>query len=78
MKVKDEYRTNSLSLKPGGQEVTVLYENGKSYTYDKIKNPSLYIRNISDKKPAKISKVFLNGDEVWNPTVSESPWIFKS
>ena len=40
MKVKDEHRTNPLSLEPGGGVVRVTFKNGKFRDYDKIKNPA--------------------------------------
>lgn len=46
MKVADNYRTNSLSLKPGGCTIVVEYNNGHIFEYDKIKNPDAYIRKI--------------------------------
>jgi len=42
-KVGDEYRTNVLSHKPGGYTVTIVYHNGKSLDYNKIKFPQKYI-----------------------------------
>jgi hypothetical protein len=77
LKVKDDYRTNALSLIPGGEEVTVIYENGKSYIYDKVKKPSLYIKNLSGKSDNTIAKVLVNGKLVWDSTVSDDPWVFK-
>lgn len=47
--VNDEYRTNSLSLQPGGTTVKVHYENGKSRIYDKIKNVEAYTRFMENK-----------------------------
>lgn len=44
--VPDDYRTNTLSLKPGGVSLVVVLESGKVYGYDKVKMPSKYIRKI--------------------------------
>ena len=46
--VKDEYRTNPLSHKPGGYRVKIC-KNGKVYVYDKVKNPKAYARKINGK-----------------------------
>ena len=43
MKVKDKYRTNELSLRPGGCTVVVEFMDGRVLEYDKIKNPGAYI-----------------------------------
>lgn len=47
--VKDEYRTNYLSLIPGGTDVVIEYKSEKVLGYDKIKEPNLYIENILEK-----------------------------
>jgi hypothetical protein len=44
--VDDRFRTNKLSLKPGGSTVVVRYKDGHEREYDKIKNTKAYIRNI--------------------------------
>jgi hypothetical protein len=57
MDVKDEYRTNPLSLKPGGYTVMVEYRDGTILCYDKIKNPNAYIERVylnPDVKEAKV------------------------
>jgi hypothetical protein len=59
-KVSDEFRKNSLSLKPGGDELTIHLKNGKILTYDKIKNYSRYIQSLSFKED--ISRIDLNGE----------------
>lgn len=46
LKVADPYRTNQLSIQPGGVIVVVEYADGKILEYDKVKNPSAYIRSI--------------------------------
>ena len=37
MYVSDEFRTNHLSLKPGGSTVEIIYKSGEVRIYDKIK-----------------------------------------
>jgi hypothetical protein len=57
--VKDEYRTNPLSLIPGGYTVMVEYKDGTILFYDKIKNPNAYIEMIylnQDVKEATVVK----------------------
>jgi len=46
LRVTDQYRRNTLSVKPGGSNVVVSYTNGTVYIYDKIKNPSAYINSV--------------------------------
>jgi hypothetical protein len=62
IKVKDEHRTNELSLRPGGSEVTVKYGDGRVLTYDKIKNPEAYVNRLSK---LDISEILVNGTKVW-------------
>ncbi len=47
MNVKDEHRTNPLSLQPGGGVVRVTFKNGEFRDYDKIKNPAAFIQQIN-------------------------------
>ena len=42
IKVTQEFRTNALSLKPGGSTVTVIYDNNIELEYNNIKNPQAY------------------------------------
>jgi hypothetical protein len=49
IKVADEYRTNDLSLVPGGKTVSVTYSNGKTLVYDKVKSPAKYIAALKAK-----------------------------
>jgi hypothetical protein len=49
IKVADEYRTNDLSLVPGGKTVSVTYSNGKTLVYDKVKSPAKYIAALKSK-----------------------------
>lgn len=62
--VGDEYRTNHLSLKPGGSTVKVIYNNQPFRQYDKIKYPKAYVNKITDKDP-NIIKVEVDGKLFW-------------
>ena len=55
--VKDKYRTNPLSLTPGGSSVTVTFSDGFSQTYDKVKFPNAFIRKINESKERKFPVV---------------------
>ena len=57
----DEYRTNPLSLQPGGITVRVVLENGQIISYDKVKKPWHYIKTII----SKLEK----GEDKYNSTV---------
>lgn len=63
MKVGDEFRTNPLSLKPGGSLVTVIFNSGRTLEYDKVKSPKKYIARIPDKET--ISRILIDGRQVW-------------
>jgi hypothetical protein len=65
--VTDDFRTNPLSLKPGGYDVTVIYQSGKSFTYDKIKNPANYVTRISsNSKYGQIVEILIDGNSKWS------------
>ena len=42
----DESRTNELSLEPGGVTLTVTTRDGKSISYDKVKNHWAYAKKV--------------------------------
>ena len=42
----DESRTNELSLSPGGVTLKVTTRNGKSISYDKVKNHWAYAKKV--------------------------------
>lgn len=44
--VTDEYRTNPMSLVPGGTTVEIDKRSGKTLIYDKIKFPQKYVREV--------------------------------
>ena len=63
--VSDEFRTNGLSLTPGGSTVTVELSNGETKTYDKVKNWKAYVNAILDKNPNVIN-VHVDTKLVWS------------
>ena len=69
--VADKYRTNQLSLEPGGYQVTIIHQDGKPFVYDKIKNPVSYVRYISRESKAngKIVEILIEGNTVWKEGV---------
>jgi hypothetical protein len=65
--VSDEFRTNQLSLTPGGSNVVVNYENGETKAYDKVKNPKAYINAIV-KTNNTIESIYVNTELFWQKT----------
>jgi|688.fasta_scaffold309103_1 hypothetical protein len=63
IKVADEYRTNPLSIQPGGDEIKVYLMDGMVYTYDKIKSPAKYINRLEFKD--NIVRIDINGKQAW-------------
>jgi hypothetical protein len=61
MKVKDEFRKNSLSLTSGGSTVYIKYLDGKSFEYDKVKNPHAYCKSLLKKSTKKITEIRIDG-----------------
>lgn len=76
LKVEDRYRTNQLSMEPGGYEVTIIHEGSDTFIYDKIKRPGSYIKGISSVNQIKpIIKILIDGEEVWNVRHDKTePW----
>ena len=77
LRVSDGYRTNELSLQPGGYEVTVVYENGKRFIYDKVKKPGNYVKSIALKPTAngEIVEILVNNMIMWQRGVGDKqPW----
>jgi hypothetical protein len=69
IRVADEYRTNAMSLTPGGSVVEVTRRSGVSLIYDKIKMPERYIREIypkvnNDTDP--IDEITVDGNHVFH------------
>jgi hypothetical protein len=75
-RVGDEFRTNSLSLIPGGKKVTVVYSNGVKLVYDKVKNPGKYIKSISEKDSPNgaMMEILVEGKSVWTNQSTRNPW----
>jgi hypothetical protein len=74
LRVGDHWRTNPLSLKPGGHDVTVIWQSGETRVYDKVKSPKGYVASIS-KKPTKhglIMEVWVDGKLEWKRDDSAS------
>lgn len=61
--VADQFRTNDLSLKPGGSSVSVIYQDGSQKIYTKVKNPKAYVQAIT--KDLNITKVLVDGNIYW-------------
>lgn len=65
MRVEDEYRTNPLSLVPGGEEVFVYYGE-RIRIYDKVKNPLAYGKSlIKLAKERGITKIEIKNEILW-------------
>jgi hypothetical protein len=75
MRVGDEFRTNSLSLTPGGSLVSVTYQGGAVKEYDKVKFPRAYVGRIKDRE--HIVEIKVNGNLVWDKTNSKKFWEVK-
>lgn len=67
IKVADEFRKNPMSLIDGGYDVTIVWEDGTKYTYDKVKKPSNYVSHIAKKvsKHGLMVEVLVDGSIVW-------------
>lgn len=77
VKVKDKYRTNPLSLEPGGYNVVVVYEGGLKLVYDKVKKPGWYVKSISEKNKehGKIVQIFVDNNLAWDSSNTDrEPW----
>ncbi len=72
MRVGDEYRTNPLSLRPGGSIVSVVFSNGRTLEYDKVKSPRKYVASIPERED--IVQVSVNGSPVWNSSEKIKYW----
>ena len=62
--VQDKFRTNLLSLIPGGTTVVVEYHNGEVLGYDKIKRPSDYIGKFFEDSSRITSYEYCKMDEL--------------
>ena len=70
IRVADQYRTNPLSVEPGGDEVTVYTRDGRVRTYDKVKSPQKCIANLHFKED--IVRIDINGESAWT---SQEPGV---
>ena len=61
--VHDRFRTNELSVQPGGSTVTVFYLDGLNRIYKNIKVPKAYINSIV--KDETITSVQVDGEVYW-------------
>lgn len=61
--VHERFRTNELSLKPGGYTITVVYNNHTQRVYNNVKNPTAYIRSIA--KDETIVQALVDGEVYW-------------
>jgi hypothetical protein len=78
LKVTDNYRTNPLSLKPGGSTVKSIHERGKVFVYDKVKSPGAYIKRMNtDARIAEygaIVEILIDDVSVWTNGSGRQPW----
>ena len=72
MRVGDKFRTNPLSLKPGGSIVSVVFSDGETREYDKIKYPRKYVATIP--KRDSIVLIYVDGKEVWSTKEKIKYW----
>lgn len=61
--VHERFRTNELSLRPGGYTVTVIYSDGSQRIYNNVKNPKAYINSIA--KDETIVKALVDSEVYW-------------
>lgn len=61
MEVGDQFRKNPLSHRPGGSVIELIFKEGYSRIYDKIKSPSAYIAKLD---LSKIQTIIVDGREV--------------
>ena len=78
LRVTDNYRTNPLSLEPGGSTVKAIHEKGKVFVYDKVKNPGAYIKRISTDTKTRdhgaIVEILINDTSVWTSGSGREAW----
>lgn len=78
IKVTDNYRTNPLSLKPGGSTIKAIHEKGKVFVYDKVKSPGAYIKRINTdskiEEHGAIVEILINDISVWTSGSDRHPW----
>lgn len=72
MRVSDEFRTNPLSLRPGGSVVSVVFADGSTREYDKVKYPRKYVSTIPRKED--IVLIYVDGKEAWSAKEKIKYW----
>lgn len=76
--VNDNYRTNPLSLQPGGSKVKAIHERGKVFVYDKVKRPGAYIKRMNTEvkiaQYGPIVEILINDVSVWTNGSGRQPW----
>jgi hypothetical protein len=55
--VGDKYRTNPLSLVPGGYSIMVEFKDGTILVYDNIKSPYAYINKLMTNPDIRTAEV---------------------
>jgi hypothetical protein len=68
----DESRTNELSLEPGGVTLTVTTRDGKSVSYDKIKNHWAYAKKVLKVQGDDVISIMLGSTDL-TKTLREGP-----
>lgn len=61
--VSDPHRKNELSLEPGGDVVTLVFQNGDRRVYDKIKSVSAYTKRA--KLDEKVIEIWRGEELIW-------------
>ena len=62
----NKYTTNPLSAIPGGQRVTIEYFNGNTWSNDRVKYPSRFVKKIlSEVNNDKIDRILVDGELYW-------------
>lgn len=62
---KDSNRINPMSHTPGGAVVEVIYQDGYSMVYDKVKHPQKYVEAILAKSDRKINLIKVDDVQVY-------------
>lgn len=69
---KDESRTNELSLEPGGVTLTVTMKDGKSVSYDKVKNHWAYAKKVLEAQGDDVVSIMLGTTDL-SKTLRKEP-----
>lgn len=60
--VKDEYRTNPISLREGGFDVQLFFKEGAPRIYKRVKNPGAFYMKAKRENPGKIGHYRILGE----------------